>query len=74
MNFLPGCHDRSQLLRTTHMRGSTSPEIQQYQCLLVRSEGRWVSLHLSSFFVCICNFYVFFDIYTMLLYNRVFDG
>ena len=25
----------------------------------MRSEGRWVSLHLCSFFACICNFYVF---------------
>jgi hypothetical protein len=54
------CHGRSRLLRTTHTRGLTSPEIQRYQCLLVRSEGRWVSLHLYSFFfVFICNFYVF---------------
>jgi hypothetical protein len=59
MTFLPGCHGRSQRLRITHMQGSIFPEIQRYQCLLVRSEGRWVSLHLSSFFVCICNFYVF---------------
>ena len=27
-----------------------------------------------QFFVCICNFYVFFDIYIMFLYARVFDG
>jgi hypothetical protein len=74
MTFLLGCHDRSLLSRTTHMRGSTFREIQRYSCLLVRSEGRWVSLHLYSFFVCICNFYVFFDIYIMFLYARVFDG
>jgi hypothetical protein len=59
MTFFLRCHDRSLLSRTTHMRGSTSLEIHRYPCLLVRSEGRWVSLHLYSFFVCICIFYVF---------------
>jgi hypothetical protein len=61
--FFPGCHDRSQLLRTTHMQGSTSPEIQLYQCLLVRSEGRWVSLHLSSFFLFAYVIFMSFLIY-----------
>jgi hypothetical protein len=33
-------------------------ETRRYQYLLVRHEGRWVSLHLCSFFCCICNFYI----------------
>jgi hypothetical protein len=48
------------------MPGLISRETLRYQYLLVRSEGRWVSLHLCSFFfflLNICNFYVVFVIY-----------
>jgi hypothetical protein len=45
------------------MRGPTSLEIQRYQCLLVRSEGRWVSLHLYSFFLFTYVIFMSFLIY-----------
>src|ERR1700722_3900992 len=74
MTSLHGCRGRSLPLRTTHMLGLTSPGIQLCQCLLVRSEGRWVSLHLYCFFVRICNFYVFFRYISCFLDNRVLMG
>ena len=74
MTSLLGCHDKSPPSRTTHTRGSTFLEIQLYQCHLARIEGRWVSLHLYHFFVCICNFYVFFRYISCFLDNRVLMG
>jgi hypothetical protein len=57
------------------MPGLISRETLRYQYLLVRSEGRWVSLHLCTFFLLnICNFYVFFVIYIIFFcYTRVFE-
>jgi hypothetical protein len=48
------------------MPGLIFRETQRYQYLLVRSEGRWVSLHLCSFF------FVYVIFYVVLLYISFF--
>jgi hypothetical protein len=45
------------------MPGLIFRETLRYQYLLVRSEGRWVSLHLCSFFVVYVIFMLFCYIY-----------
>jgi hypothetical protein len=45
------------------MLGLIFRETQRYQYLLVRREGRWVRLHLCSFFVVYVIFMLFCYIY-----------